>query len=217
MDLTIDLKQTLIFGDSYSTFENYIPQGYAAYYTEIPITDTDVTKVTETWWHMLLSEAGGNLLLNNSWSGSTIGYTGYENADCSGTSSFIFRFRQLKESGFFKGNKVDTVLIFGGTNDSWCNAPVGSLQYSDWKKEDLYCVLPAVSCFFHELKEELPDANLICLINTELKPEIEEGLKAAGSHYGIHSISLQNIDKISGHPTIEGMKNFKDQVLAYLQ
>lgn len=213
----MDLKQTLIFGDSYSTFEDYIPKGYAAYYTNIPITSTDVTKVTQTWWHMLLSEAEATLLLNNSWSGSTIGYTGYDNADCSCTSSFIFRLKQLKEAGFFEKNQVDTVLIFGGTNDSWCNAPIGSLQYADWQEDDLYSVLPAVCYFFHELKETLPEANLICLINTELNPQVEEGLRLASLHYGILPICLHDIHKIDGHPTIEGMKNIKDQVLAHLR
>ena len=78
----------VIFGDSYSTFENYVPEGYEVYYTEEGNPETDVTKVTQTWWYQVVTEGNMNLILNNSWSGSTICYTGYNNIDCSNTSSF---------------------------------------------------------------------------------------------------------------------------------
>ena len=70
-------NNTIIFGDSYSTFENFIPAGYAVHYFENGRPETDVTKVSQTWWHQVVTEADLNLILNNSWSGSTICYTGY--------------------------------------------------------------------------------------------------------------------------------------------
>ena len=115
-------NNVLIFGDSYSTFENFIPDGYAAYYTKAGHPGTDVRRVEETWWHQVITKADMNLILNNSWSGSTICYTGYNNTDCSQSSSFIYRLRKLIEQGFFEKNKVDTVFVFGGTNDSWADA-----------------------------------------------------------------------------------------------
>ena len=85
------MKKAMIFGDSYSTFEGYIPDGYAIYYSKIPrVEGIDVTEVTQCWWHMLMSEMGVELVMNDSWSGSTICYTGYQ-GDCSATSSFITR------------------------------------------------------------------------------------------------------------------------------
>lgn len=212
----MNLNNVVIFGDSYSTFEGHIPEGYFPYYSASEDSETDVRKVSETWWYQLMQETNSNLLLNNSWSGSTICYTGWGHVDCSETSSFIYRLKELTESGYFKENKVDTVFVLGGTNDSWCEAPLGESKYADWKKEDLYSVLPAIPYFFKNLKEALPEANIICIINSELKPEITEGMKAACEYYGIPSIQLKNVDKVWGHPTIEGMKNIKDQVLAYL-
>ncbi len=94
-------KNILIFGDSYSTFEGYVPKGYAVYYSENERPETDVTKVEQTWWHQVVNEGNYNLVLNNSWSGSTIGYTGYNNSDCSKSSSFIYRFKKLAAEGFF--------------------------------------------------------------------------------------------------------------------
>lgn len=212
----MDMKNAMIFGDSYSTFEGYIPEGYAAYYSEEGREETDVRKVSETWWHQVMSELGCNLVMNDSWSGSTIGYTGYNNSDCSQTSSFIYRLKKYKEQDFFNKNNIDTVFVFGGTNDSWCNAPLGEVKYSDWEEKELYSVLPAITYYFKNLKETLSDANIICIINTELKSEITECLADACAKYGIKAVRLQSVNKNAGHPTIEGMKNIKDEILKAL-
>lgn len=206
-------ENILIFGDSYSTFEGYIPEGYATYYSEREKPQTDVRKVTETWWYQLISETNSKLVLNNSWSASTIGYTGYYNADCSNSSSFIFRLHKLVEERFFENNKIDTVFVFGGTNDSWCDAPLGSMMYEGWQKKDLYSVLPAICYFFKELRDVLPETNIICLVNTEIKNEIAEALKSASETYNIQAIEFHAIDKCSRHPTVKGMQQIKEQIL----
>ena len=156
-------KKIVIFGDSYSTFEGHIPVGYDPYYSEEGIVpDCPVSKMhlEQTWWHRLISATGAELVLNNSWSGSTFSYTGY-NGDCSTTSSFIRRFRQLKENGFFKENKIDTVLVFGGTNDSWVPAPLGEVKYSGWDEEDFKCARPAICYLMDAMKRELEGAKII--------------------------------------------------------
>jgi hypothetical protein len=206
-------NNTLIFGDSYSTFKGYVPDGYAVYYPENDKFETDVKNVCQTWWHQVMGEAGFKLALNNSWSGSTICYTGYDNEDCSKSSSFIYRLRQLIEKGFFEENQIDTVFVFGGTNDSWSNAPLGEIKYSDWEEKDLFSVLPAVCYFLNLLKETLPQAKIYCLINTKIKPEIASCMKNACEKYHITPITFNSIDRKCGHPTIQGMKNIKDSVL----
>lgn len=207
----MEFKNVLIFGDSYSTFNGYIPKGYAAYYSETG--GTDVRNVNETWWHRLISETDSELVLNDSWSGSTICYTGYQNTDCSQTSSFICRLNKLIAGGFFKENEINTVFVFGGTNDSWSNAPIGELKFSDWEKQDLYNVLPAICHFIFKLKETLPAARIVWLMNSGLKPEISDGMKTACEYYDITSIKFDCIDKIEGHPTVKGMEDIKNQIL----
>lgn len=209
-------NNTIIFGDSYSTFEGFVPEGYDIYYFENGYSDTDVTKVSQTWWHQVAAEANLNIILNNSWSGSTIGYTGYDNVDCSKSSSFIYRLKQLIAEGFFVKNKIDTVFVFGGTNDTWSDAPVGEIKYSNWKEEELYFVLPAICYFLNLLKETLPQAEIYCLINTELKPEITSCMHQACEKYGIAPVTFDNIDKVCGHPTIQGMKDIKEGVMRVL-
>lgn len=207
------LNNVIVFGDSYSTYSGHIPDGYAVYYSGHRTEQPDVSDVSKTWWHMVISENGARLVQNNSWSGSTIGYTGYGFTDRSETSSFICRFNKLAEEGFFKENKVDSVLVFGATNDSWCQAPVGQLQFSEWTHDSLMFVLPAVCCFLHRIKEELPDAKVYFIVNTMLKNEIHEGILKACGHYGVKPIVLEGIDKVNGHPTEKGMEQIKNQVL----
>ena len=209
-------NNAIIFGDSYSTFENYIPAGYAIYYSEKGRPETDVTKVEQTWWHQVVEKAQLDLVLNNSWSGSTIGYTGYDNADCSNSSSFIYRLRHLIKNGFFDNNHIDTVFVFGGTNDSWSNAPLGEIKYSNWEETDLYFVLPAVCYFLNLIKQTLPQASIYCLINTEIKTEIASCMKDACAKYDIVPITFNTIDKKSDHPTIQGMTDIKKSVLNIL-
>lgn len=56
------LNNTIIFGDSYSTFEKFVPDGYAVYYSGIERPETDVTKVYQTWWHQVITGANLNRL-----------------------------------------------------------------------------------------------------------------------------------------------------------
>lgn len=208
---------TIIFGDSYSTFEGYIPQGYEIYYSQNPRPETDVTKVTETWWYQVTEEANLNLLLNNSWSGSTICYTGYENEDCSQSSSFIYRLRELIAQGFFRDNEIHRVFVFGGTNDSWADAPLGKAKYENFTEKELYCVLPAICYFFKLLRQTLPKAELYCLINSDLKSEITHTMLEVCQRYNLIPITFPVIDKRSDHPTIQGMHDIREQVLRTLQ
>ena len=210
----INLGNVFILGDSYSTFKGYIPEGYAVYYSENS-TAFGVDRVENTWWMSLINETDSALVHNNSWSGSTIGYTGYS-GDCT-NSSFITRFEQLLEQGWFEENKIDTFFVFGGTNDSWSNAPLGEMMLEGWSGEDLFSVLPAIGYIAHRLKTTLTDTRVIFIINTDIKTEIQEGIKKACEHFVVEYIALKDISKIEGHPTKEGMTQIKDQILSYLE
>ena len=211
----MNLGNVMIFGDSYSTFEGYIPENYAIYYSK-DADYTDVHSVEDTWWYRLITETDSILITNDSWSGSTICHTGYNNSDCSKTSSFIYRLNKYISEGFFEKNKVDTVFVFGGTNDSWAGVPIGELKYSDWKDEELFSFLPAISFLLNKLKETLPETRIACLINTELSSAIANGIADACEHYGTEYIKFSKIDKTNGHPTVKGMEQIKDEILKAL-
>ena len=210
------VKNALILGDSYSTFAGYIPSGYAAYYSSADSEKTDVRHVEETWWHILSKKANVNIILNNSWSGSTVGYTGYGNSDCSSTSSFIHRFDELYDNGFFEKNDIDTVFVFGGTNDSWANVELGEPFLDEWKTSDLFRVLPAITYVIYNIRKTLPNVNVVFIINTDIKEQIGCAVKAASEKFDTSYVELKNISKNCGHPTIQGMKEIAEQVLEYI-
>ena len=212
------INNFMIFGDSYSTHKNHIPDGFAYYYADEGRNegrDEQKMRAHETWWWQFKERTGANLVHNNSWSGSTIGYTGYS-GDCSKTSSFICRYDKLVDSGFFKENDIDTVLVFGGTNDDWSEAPLGEMKFSDFKREDLFSVLPAICYFMTRLKSDLPNANIVFIANCGIKKEIVECMKKAAEKLGVKVVELSDIDKQHSHPTILGMTQICDQIIAQL-
>lgn len=208
----IKLGNTVILGDSYSTFEGHIPAGNICYYSPEDPNKSRVTQVEQTWWHQLLSATDSRLRLNESWSGSTIGYTGYEGGDYTDLC-FNTRLENMYKNGVLEG--VDTLLIFGGTNDDWCGAPLGKLKYEGWTKEDMYCALPAIGRLFCRATELLPQAKIYAIINTDMKPAIRDALVEASTHKGVKPICLSEIDKIWGHPSDVGMTQIKDQLLRF--
>ncbi len=208
----------IIFGDSYSTHREFIPKEFYSFYhtggrtPEEPWTDM---RPEETWWGRLISDTDATLVHNNSWSGSTIGYTGYS-GDCSHTNSFIYRYRQLRESGFFEKNEIDTIFVFGGTNDSWCEAPLGEIKHSDFKETDLFSVLPAICYFMIKLKEDFPDKRLVFISNCDIKPEIRDCMVKTAELIGATVVELRDIEKVQRHPNVNGMRAIADQVIETL-
>ena len=189
-----------IMGDSYSTFRGYIPRGYAVYY---PTQGNNVDSVSQTWWHILVKECGYQLEVNNSYSGSTICNTGYNNADYS-DCAFVSRMNEI-------GNP-DILLIFGATNDNWANSPLGDYKYSNISKKDLYTFRPALSYLLGGLKELYPSTRIYFIVNTELKTEITGSITEICGHYNVPMITLHDIDKQNGHPSQAGMRAIADQV-----
>ena len=217
MKLQKPIKNVVIFGDSYSTFEGFIPEKYKAWYGGEGGTPekTDVFSVDKTWWYQLAKELDLNIVRNDSWSGSTICHTGYGGEDLSGGKSFVARLLKLESEGFFE-NEIDTVFVFGGTNDSWAGSPLGEAKLDGFEREDFYSVLPAISYFIRKVKALLPNANIVSVINTGLKPEIAEMIKTASEYNGTHYLELSDIGKQSGHPNVKGMREIKEQVKKFL-
>lgn len=197
-----------ILGDSYSTFEGYIPAGNAVWYSANPDrTRTDVDDVRQTWWWLLIDEGGYKLGVNDSYSGATVCNTGYRDEDYS-DRSFISRTDNL--------GSPDIILVFGGTNDSWCGAPIGEFKSGGWRRADLYTFRPAMSNLLYRLSCRYPGTRIIVMINCGLKESITGSMKRICKESGVEYVQLEGLDLMDGHPTIKGMKQIKDQMLGYL-
>lgn len=194
-----------ILGDSYSTFEGCVSPKYNEvwYFNNPKLDKTDLTDPSQTWWSILLQDPKYVLEQNNSYSGSTISTTGYNGADFS-DRSFISRFHNL-------GNP-DLILIFGATNDSWANAPIGEFKWQDWTEEDLKSFRPALAYLLDHITTLYPNSNLLYIINDGLKDEITSSIKYACERYNVPYLELKDIDKTAGHPNIRGMQQIATQL-----
>lgn len=199
-------KRVSILGDSYSTFKGYVqPDTNLVWY---PADKNDVVKVEQTWWHQFLNNYGYALEVNNSYSGSTICHTGYNKEDYS-DRSFITRMDKL-------GNP-ELILIFGATNDSWANAPIGEYQFDSWTKADLYSFRPALAYLLNGLQCLYPNARIYYMLNSELKSSINESVYTICQRYDVPVVTLYNIDKQRGHPSIAGMTSISIQMQEFLE
>ena len=98
-----------ILGDSYSTFQGYIPEEQECYYPSANVKD--VLQVEDTRWHQLVVRHGMKLLVNDSYSGATV---------CTNTREgqpFSSAFTERAKKSFSGDSKPDYIFLFGcGTN-----------------------------------------------------------------------------------------------------
>lgn len=198
-----------ILGDSYSTFEGFLePDTNHVWYFAVPDTArTDVSDVTQTWWHMFLKENGLRLCKNNSFSGATICYTGYRKEDYS-NRSFLNRCTEL-------GNP-DMILIFGGTNDSWAKSPVGEYNFGKKTEAEFKAVRPALDQMLERVKNRYPNVDIYFIVNDGLSQEVTESIHTLCRRHGVPALQLEGIDKKRGHPTVKGMRQICDQLTSFL-
>lgn len=205
LSLTASGQRVSILGDSYSTFEDFVTPSSNElwYYAKNDTSKTDVNRVQDTWWWQFVHDNGMKLEINNSYSGATIGYGGYDGNDYS-ARSFLRRMYNI--------GSPDILLVFGATNDSWSGEQVGEYKYCDWTWGDFYDFRPAMAYMVNWIKLHHPNVRVYYIINSDLRKDITESMKVICRHYGVPYIQLENIDKKNGHPTVKGMKAIAEQV-----
>ncbi len=205
------LGNVVILGDSFSTFAGHIPEGYKSWYSS-EIDFAGVKSVEDTWWHRLISDTGSNLLLNSSYSGSTVCNTGYDGKDSS-DSSFVTRISELVRSGFFRENSVDTLIIYGGLNDCWAQSPRGDIKYNGITDSDLYSFYPALSFILSSVREHSPKTRIIVIIEEQLDDGMKDGIRQIAAYYGSETVEPHGIELHGSHPSAKGMKAISEQII----
>ncbi|NLE14662.1 MAG: SGNH/GDSL hydrolase family protein [Spirochaetales bacterium] len=194
-----------ILGDSISTFAGFVPAENELFY---PKEGVDVTKVEQTWWHLLAKRCHLDLIMNESYSGSRISRTGLRPI----TSSFLDEKRQARLSG-------DLIIVFGGTND-WGQAdlPVTKEVFIQAYEELVTTMLEhhrASKLYFCTPLQRTDRALNQVNIHNWTQLELAAAIRAiVGKHSGAHLIDLAAYPISEGdgmladnlHPTKKGME-----------
>lgn len=223
---TLHNKRMAILGDSYSTYGGWIPSDYLTWYAIDGVdgnnsSKNDVSSVSDTWWHRLMTAYNCTLVINSSYSGSPISYTGYK-TDSNPTgdetkTAFITRMKR----DLTRSVDVEVIFILGGTNDRYAGAPLGEPQYADWTAESLKQFCPAFCYMLDYLLTEHPQARVINIMNDCFTTEWQTRIAEMTAHYGVQNIALTNIKGSAnlqgGHPTRATMQRIAEQVAAAVE
>jgi len=153
-------KKLSILGDSISTYEGWIPDGYAKYYPR-----GDIDSYEKTWWWKLIQLSGMTLCRNASWSGSTVvGGTGNTEgfAGCSDT-----RINDLTNPN--NGDTPDIIICYISTND-WVSKQIGTFSSTDEvdkTSENITQIAPAYALMLYKIRNAYPNAVVYCVTSFE--------------------------------------------------
>ncbi len=108
-------KQFSVLGDSISTLDGYNPLGYNLFYFGENCFRSGVREMKDTWWGKVIDFFGGELLVNNSWSGSRV-------TQLPGSDSLFPSGCSDERTGNLHIRNVvpDVIIVYLGTND-WAN------------------------------------------------------------------------------------------------
>ena len=222
-------KYFSVLGDSISTLERHSVPEHASYYTHYNCLETGVFIPSDTWWGQVIDALDGRLLVNDSFSGSTVClHPGYEipSYGCS---------RERTSNLDKNGRHPDVIMVFMGTNDWGRGTEIPSSDANDLTRFS-----SAYQKMLDRLTANYPEAELWCFtlaISTFSKREnfrfpyryggthMEEycrAIRACAKASGAKLIDLygtaEPYDTVDGfHPTAEGMQVIAKAVLDQLR
>ena len=142
-----------VLGNSISTYYDYIPSGYAIYYT-VEREKNYGFQVGDTWWMQLSRVSGLTFLANASWSGSRVA------CDVLNSNAPFLSNTRVKALG--RAGKPDFIFIAGGTNDwSTAKVPLGSYRTSNFT--DSVSFRGAYQRLLYKLTTWYPQTRVVCL------------------------------------------------------
>lgn len=221
-------KRFSVLGDSISTLESFVPSGYSVFYTAEKCAEAQLLSAQDTWWGRVIDHLGGELLVNNSWSGSRVSQLpGQEElfpSGCSGERTGQLHIQDIKP---------DVIIVYLGFNDWGYGVP-------------LHCpIIPKLKrlCYFDSaykrmldgLKKSYPHAEIWCCTLNPTTMYAKPAFRFPEAHGGTHIEKYNQIirtaakakrcnvadlysyrtpnDTIDGsHPTAEGMRTLAELI-----
>lgn len=215
-------KQFSVLGDSVSTLAGFNPKGYNVFYDGESSERANVKEMQDTWWGKVIDFFGGELLVNNSWSGSRVTrLPDNEVLFPSGCSN------ERTGSLHINNVKPDVIIVYLGTNDWAFGAKIdGTRLLADELNMQYFSA--AYETMLSKIKANYPNAEIwCCTLNTTFmssNPSFEFPYAPAKMHIEMYNqiimetaymhkckvIDLYNYhtpyDSIDGtHPNSDGM------------
>lgn len=221
-----------ILGDSISTFKGYNPVDYKVFYEENNCMRADIKDTLNTWWGQVIQKLNGELLVNNSWSGSRVtklpGSTNVFPSACSEERTCGLHI-ECADSCYMP----DDIIIFLGVNDWSFAAKHGDI---DDHPDDNEYFGTAYRLMLSRIKFNYPKSRIWCctLCSTYMSdnqnfefPEVLNGndinyynytISKVAHDMGCNVIDLYSYntpyDTIDGtHPNKSGMNTIADLVV----
>ncbi|MBQ8761817.1 MAG: hypothetical protein IJZ26_00665 [Clostridia bacterium] len=204
-------KNVSILGDSISTYKGYSNDatntnntiGGNAVYGNYQTTGSYDIAVEDTWWMQAINNNEMNLLVNNSWSGSsTLGELTSNEAGC-GT-----RTENLHDNtGDNQGTNPDIIAVYMGTND--LGKTVGDYTAADFY-DNIYVdadtdgnydtpttFAQAYAIMLDRITKAYPDADIFCFtilannwVSATTNENINNAIKSIAAHYGATVVDI---------------------------
>lgn len=220
-------KRLSVMGDSISTYRGFLtPERCAWYYSDEGTNGTpsepngnpyesNVRDVSNMYWHKLCTKLGMVLDTVNAFSGSSICKT--ENGAYPNPANAFIADDRITNIG-----KPDVLIIYGGTNDAWLSADIGTAKYSDWTDDDLKTFKPALAYLIYNIQRRHPGVELYFFIGTALitkdtETEYAKAIKEVCEHYNIKTMDGSQLysvyDAKGNHPTIMGQEEILSAIV----
>lgn len=214
-----------ILGDSVSTLFGYSQPPEAVFYTAARRYETEVYYMADTWWGQVIDALGGELLTNDSFSGSTVSYDPRYEIEAYGCSD-------LRTSGLgVHENEPDVIMVLMGINDRGLGVPLR--PSCEAERGELTVFSEAYSAMLNKLRANYPHAEVWCLTLPlgSIDGRVPEGQGRQNKAYceviaecaaqeGCRLIDIcrmEPYESIDGlHPSARGMRQIANAVLAAL-
>lgn len=219
-----------VLGDSVSTLEGYSVPKDAAFYEGFCKLQGNIFAPRDTWWGQVIEQLGGELLVNNSISGSIV---------CKHRSCVIpsYGCSDERTSNLSKnGEAPDVIMIFLGINDWGC--AMKPFPNDETESSDTSIFAVAYKAMLEKLKKNYPLAELWCLTLPMSIGKTQDGyfvpcrggyhieaycraIRSCAKACGCRIIELyeaiQTLDTIDGaHPNAKGMEALAKATLSQL-
>lgn len=227
-------KHISIIGDSISTLKGYLPSYCKAFYMQNPAADcSGISRAEDTWWMRVISALGGDLCVNNSYSGSLVCGMDFPAAThllrcnelhCNAGSYWFSMQNGSMQRTLCTAQVVpDAILVYMGTNDWIFRSPI------DGAPENKMNFRFAYHQMLRKIRTKYPESTVICTTLFQEDAAVPDALHPIGAYNQvIREAAAENgcllsdiaeqdtfIETIDGiHPTYQGMHTLAELWLA---